>query len=77
MTVGRPALDLLPLEDDAALLGGQKAAHQVEQGGLAGAVGADDRLDGARRHPEGHPLHGLQAAEGQADVVQFQERLVW
>ena len=71
--VGRASLDFLALKDDAALLGGQKAAHQVEQGGLAGAVGADDRLDGARRHPKGDLLHGLQAAEGQADVLQFQD----
>ena len=74
--MGRQALDVCPLEADPALLGGQKTADQVEQAGLAGAVGADDRLDGARRHPEGDAFHRLQAAEGQADAVQFQERLV-
>ena len=67
--VGRASLDLHAAKDDAARLGGEKAGHQVEQGGLAGAVGADDRLDGARRHPKAHLLHGLEAAEGQADAV--------
>ena len=73
--MGRASLDLLALKDDTALLGGQKTRHQVEQGGLAGAVGADDRLDRARRHPKAHLLHGLEAAEGQADPVQFEQRL--
>ena len=41
------------------VLGGQKAGHQVEQGGLAGAVGADDRLDDALGHRKAHLLHGL------------------
>ena len=71
--VGRASLDLHAAKDDAARLGGEKTGHQVEQGGLAGAVGADDRLDGAPRHPKAHLLHGLEAAEGQADPVQFQE----
>ena len=67
--VGRAPLDLLPLKDDATRLGGEKARDQVEQGSLAGAVGADDRLDRARRHLKAHLLHGLEAAEGQADLA--------
>ena len=65
---GRPWISS-PLEDDAARLGGEKTGHQVEQGGLAGAVGADDRLDRAPGHPKADLLHGLEAAEGQADLV--------
>ena len=75
--VGRASLDLLAAKNDAARLGGEKARHQVEQGGLAGAVGADDRLDRALRHPKAHLLHGLEAAEGQADFVQCQQYMVW
>ena len=74
--VGRASLDLLALKDDAARLGGQKAGHQVEQGGFAGAVGPDDRLDGPRRHPKAHLFHGLEAAEGQADFVECQQYVV-
>ena len=50
--VGRASLDLLAPKDDAARLGGEKTRHQVEQGGLAGAVGADDRLDVPRATPK-------------------------
>ncbi len=57
-------------------LGRQKARHQVEQGGFAGAVGADDRLDGPRGHPKAHLFHGLEAAEGQADSVEGQQYVV-
>ena len=68
-TVGRASLDGHAAEEDAARLGGEKTRHQVEKGGLPAPVGADDRLDGAPGHPKAHLLHGLEAAEGQADVV--------
>jgi hypothetical protein len=39
--------DVLAVEQDLAARGHQEFGQQVEAGGLAGAVGADQRVDGA------------------------------
>ncbi len=45
------SIDALALEQDAASSGPEEARDQVEEGGLASAVGADEAGDGA-------PLNG-------------------
>ena len=49
------------------------AAHQVEDRGLAGAVGADDGEDLALADVEGHAVDGLDAAEVDREVVDREE----
>ena len=46
----------------------QHAGDQIKQGGLAGAVGADKRLNLARADLERDPFYGLEPSEGDADV---------
>ncbi len=60
----RPAGDVLVGEPDAAGIGREHAADQVEERGLAGTIGADDRLDAARLERKGEIAHRLDAAEG-------------
>jgi hypothetical protein len=50
--VGRLADDVLAVEQDLAGGGLAFAGQAVEQAGLAGAVGADDGVDGAGAHFE-------------------------
>ena len=52
---------------DRAAVRLQRAGDHVEQRGLAGAVRADDRKDGASRHRETHLIDRDQAAEALAD----------
>src|SRR5512138_1479063 len=65
---GREAGDVLPLVDDAAGGGLQELGEQVEAGGLAGAVGADQGVNGAARDGEIDAADGDEAPEllGQA-----------
>src|SRR4029453_5751582 len=71
--VGRETGDRLLLEGDLA--GGRReiARHQVEQGRLAGAVGADDAGDRARLDGEGDVGDGEQAAEALAQRLDTQD----
>src|SRR3546814_912327 len=55
--------DLAALERDRAAVARVVADDGVEQGGLAGAVGADESGDLALRHREGDGAVGLHAAE--------------
>ena len=48
-TVGREAADVLALQQDLAGAGAMDAGEDMQQGGLAGAIGADD----------GHQFAGL------------------
>ena len=57
----------LPVEKHAALGGNVDAGQQVEDGGLARAVGADEPGELARVQPEVEVLHGPEAAEGYAE----------
>ncbi len=44
--------DVVLAEEDRALVGPHHAGDQVDEGGLAGAVGADECVAGARRQGE-------------------------
>ena len=72
--VGREMGDLLALEGDEARSRPVQAADEVEDGGLAGAVGADQREHLVRPHLEGDVVDGLEAAELHRQVVGCQER---
>ena len=48
---------------DAAAVVREIAREQVEERGLAGAVGTDDRAHIARRNRQIHTVHGQDAAE--------------
>ena len=51
-SAGRQPIDTLPMEKDLAAAAPQKAGNQVEQGGLARSVGADQPGDGPFLHSE-------------------------
>ena len=59
----RPARDVAALEHDAAGIRLVEAGDHVEQRGLAGAVGADDREDAALGDVDRHAVDGGDAAE--------------
>ena len=65
----------LALEDDDALLRMIEAVDDVEHRGLAGAVGADDRQHLAGADLEADLAQRLDAAEGEADRLRFEDRL--
>ncbi len=66
---GRDAGDVAPLEDHPARVGPQVPGDEVEERGLAGAVGPDDGADRALRHREAHAAYGLEAVEALGDVA--------
>ena len=70
--VGPEARDLPAVQADGAGIGAVDAGDHVEDRGLAGAIGADQRVDCASRHAEGDIVHGAQAAEVLADAGKFQ-----
>ncbi len=55
--------DVPPLEAHGAARGLEKLGEQVEAGGLAGAVRADQRVDRPRLHPQIDLVHGHEAAK--------------
>ncbi len=65
---GRQSLNTLVLKKDQPVIRPQHPGDQIEQGRLAGAVGADEGLDLARTDLKGDPLDSLQSSEGDADV---------
>ena len=69
MRVGRQAVDAFAVEADRAGVGRKHAGDHVEQRGLAGAVGTDQREDRAGRHLEAHVVDREQAAKALADGV--------
>src|SRR5579875_2294256 len=60
----RHPLDRLSPEPHDAAVGGDLAADEVEEGGLAGPVGPDQAADLARVEGEADVAHGRDAAEG-------------
>src|ERR1043165_2176837 len=60
-------------EADRALVGRDEAADEIEEGGLAGAVGADDEEDLAFVCGEGGVVDPAQAAEAFADVLEGED----
>ena len=65
--------DVLALQVDAALIRVIDAADDIEEGGLAGAIGADDAEDLAGFHREADAGQRLDAAESEGQVPCFQE----
>ena len=55
--------DVGALEYDAARIDGDEPADQVDQGGLARSVGADEGEHLTLRHGEVHVVHGVRIAE--------------
>ena len=71
--VGRHPIERLPVEHDVALLGPQLPADAIEEGRLAGSVGADQSDALARGNVERDAADGLDAAERLAHTAQAQE----
>src|SRR5204863_73699 len=69
--------DFLALELDRARARRKVAGDDVEEGGLAGAVRAEDRAPLAVRDVEIDVVHGEQAAEPPADPPESEDRLGW
>src|SRR5581483_5084100 len=72
--VGAPAVDALSGEPHLARVGTMHSGDHVEAGGLARAVGPDQRRDLPLRHAEADILHRAQAAEAPGDAVDLEER---
>src|SRR6266851_4175404 len=62
--------DVFSKQDDVSGIARQVAGDQVEERGLAGAVGADDQAPLARRHLERDIADGRQAAERFPQVLE-------
>ena len=63
-----------PVEEDAPAGGPINAGDQIEDGGLARAVRADEADQFARADAEVETRHGLQPAELDGDIAQVQQR---
>ncbi len=74
--VRRDLADVLAVEFDRAAGSAQQTGDQVEDGGLAGAVRADQAKDAALRDIEIDVLQNLQAAKVLADVFELQHYLL-
>ena len=61
--VGSLALYFISVKKNFSLIGTEHTRDHIEAGGLAGAVGTDQRCDGACADFEGRLRDGLQAAE--------------
>src|SRR6267154_1464837 len=64
---------LLAIEDDSATGWLEQAGDAVEKGGLAGAVGPNQRKDLASSDLKAHAVHRNQAAEALGQVGQLQD----
>ena len=64
----------LPLEADRAALAAVEAGDHVEERGLAGAVGPDQRGDRALLDVEGGAVHGQDAAEALDELIDLEDR---
>ena len=73
---GTLAPDALAQVFDVAIVDRQDAGDGLHGGGLAGAVGADQRDQFAFAHFEIHALDGLDAAVGHLQAVDFQRESV-
>ena len=72
---GQQMLDFGAVELDAAGVGVEDARDQVDQGGFARAVGADEAVHAADANLGAQAAHGCHAAEVLDDVIEFQERV--
>ena len=72
--IGLCAGDVGAAEHDASGIRREHAVDQIEQRRLAGAVRPDQAENFALAHDETQVVHGLQAAEALADVIELEER---
>src|SRR4029079_19377031 len=72
--VRRQPRDVAALEQDGAGVGAQMAGDQVEQRGLAGAVGPDDGGDLALGHAHAGVVDGQEAVEGFAQAADLEHQ---
>ena len=72
--VGRHVGDVPTLEPDLAGVGLVEAGEAVEERGLAGPVGTDQRSDAARRHLQRDVVDCEQTAEALDDGIGLEER---
>src|SRR3954469_19604361 len=72
--VGREAGDVACAEREAAVVGGVHPSGEVEQGGLAGTVRANQAEDFGRLNVEGNLAQGLEATETLADAPPLEQR---
>ncbi|PYM46693.1 MAG: hypothetical protein DME16_14155 [Candidatus Rokuibacteriota bacterium] len=72
--IGRKAVQLVAVEGKGAPAGRVVAGQDIEEGGLASAIGADESVNAARRHHERHLGEGGHTAESEAHVVYVENR---
>ena len=75
-SAGASAVMSRPLKTMRPRVGLQEFGQQVEAGGLAGAVRADQRVDGAARDPQAHAVHGDEAGEFLGEILGFEDDIV-
>src|SRR5437867_7839493 len=68
-----PAGDVLAAETNAPGVWSVEPANDIEEGGLAGAIGADEAHDPSLRHREVHGPHRHNPAEPFGDALEFQK----
>ncbi len=71
--VGGPVRDVSALEADSSPVGAVIAGDEVEDGGLARPVRADEPDDGPLLHVEGDFVYGRQSAEGLGNALKLQQ----
>ncbi len=72
--VARPVGHVLPEQKNLARRHRKNAGNQIEQRGLAGAVGADDGLAVAGHDAQRDVARGLQATETLAQILELEDR---
>src|SRR5690606_29598238 len=70
--IGAQLRDVLPLEDDPARSGLVRAGNEIEEGRLAGTVGADDRADLAAAKRRADVADRGQSAESLGEGTDFE-----
>src|SRR5437899_12758918 len=73
--VSRPAGDVASIEPDTPRARAHAAGDEVEKGGLAGPVRADDRVPVALMNLEVHRIHRAETAEAPAQALELEEHL--
>ena len=72
--VGADSHDRVAAPQDVARLGAVDLRDRIEDGGLPGAVGADDGVELPGPDLERHRIDGCDPAEAQRDLVHFEQR---
>jgi hypothetical protein len=72
----RKAADVLAFKDDAAARRLQEFRKQVEAGGLAGAIGPDQRMNAAAADAQGDAVDGNKARKFLGQVLCREDRIV-